>query len=299
MSEGIVYQNKDIEFKILSEAYKERSFEAYGLKLPRIKEVLPTNLPAVSANELRMDNLFLLEDDTYALVDYESVDAVKDRIKYMDYISRVTRRLYDENRKIPFIRMIVIYTGDVEQAEELFQVGCMTLHTEQVFVRRLPVEEIYQTVRNKISFGAKLTEQELMQIIILPLAEKGLEDKQERIKQIIDLVKRIDDEQEQKLVFSGLLVITDKFIDRTDAEKIRREFTMTKIGRLIYEDGLEDGRKEGRKAGREEGREAGREEERLIAIDNMLKLNIPENQILRMYSEEDLRVAKETMKQNA
>lgn len=89
------------------------------------------------------------------------------------------------------------------------------------------------------------------------------------------------------LVFSGLLVITDKFIDRTDAEKIRREITMTKVGRLIYEDGLEEGRK------------AGREEERLIAIDNMLKLNIPEEQILKMYSEEELRAAKEAVKQNA
>ncbi len=54
MSEGIAYQNKDIEFKILSEAYRERSFEAYGLKIPRIKEVLPTDLPAVSANEMRI-----------------------------------------------------------------------------------------------------------------------------------------------------------------------------------------------------------------------------------------------------
>ena len=50
MAEGIAYQNKDIEFKILSEAYRERSFEAYGLKLPRIREVRPTDLPAVSAN---------------------------------------------------------------------------------------------------------------------------------------------------------------------------------------------------------------------------------------------------------
>ena len=39
MPEGIAYQNKDIEFKLMSETYKEKSFEAYGLKLPKIKEV--------------------------------------------------------------------------------------------------------------------------------------------------------------------------------------------------------------------------------------------------------------------
>lgn len=289
MSGGIAYQNKDIEFKILSEAYKERSFEAYGLKLPRIKEVLPTNLPSVSANEMRMDNLFLLEDDTYALVDYESVNAVKDRIKYMNYISRVTQRLYRENKKIPVIRMIVVYTGDVESADDLFQVGCMTLRMEQVFVNHLPVEKIYMTVRYKLEHRKRLTEHELMQLIILPLAEKGLEDKQTRIKQIINLVKQIEDEREQKLVFSGLLVITDKFIDRADAEKIRREITMTKVGRLIFEDGLTEGR--------EEGRKEGRKEERIIAVVNMMKLNIPENQILTMYSEEELKAAKEAMNQ--
>ena len=41
------------------------------LKISRIKEVLPTNLPIVSANEKHMDNLFLLEDDTYAIVGYK------------------------------------------------------------------------------------------------------------------------------------------------------------------------------------------------------------------------------------
>ena len=44
MSEGIAYQNKDIEFKLMSETYKEKSFGAYGLKLPKIKELLPTKL---------------------------------------------------------------------------------------------------------------------------------------------------------------------------------------------------------------------------------------------------------------
>lgn len=283
MTEGIAYQNKDIEFKILSESYRERSFEAYGLKLPRIKEVLPTNLPAVSANERRMDNLFLLEDETYALVDYESADAVKDRIKYMDYISRVTRRLYEESGKIPVIKMIVIYTGDVEEAADQFQVGCMTLQMEQVFVSHLPAEEIYQRVSHKLGCGERLTEQELMQLIILPLAERGLEKKQKRIEQVIGLVKQIGDEQEQRLVFSGLLVITDKFISRADAEEIRREITMTKVGRLIFEDGLMEGEKK----------------QRVIAVANMIKLDIPEKKILTMYSEEDLKAAKEAIKQKA
>ena len=240
MSEGIAYQNKDIEFKLLSESFKEKSFEAYGLKLPRIKEVLPTNLPDVSANEMHMDNLFLLKDDTYAIVDYESEYKLSNQIKYVNYIGRVMKRYYKENHKIPDIRIIVIYTGDVEQAESSFRIKCMTLQTEQVFVRNLPTKKIYQTVLHKLEHGEKLTEQELMQLIILPLAEKRPSDKQKRIEQVIELAKRITDEEEQIFVLSGLLVISDKFINRKNAEVIRRELGMTKVGRMLFEDGMKE-----------------------------------------------------------
>lgn len=62
---------------------------------------------------------------------------------------------------------------------------------------------------------------------------------------------------------------------------------MTKVGRLIFEDGLTEGKKEGKK------------EERIIAVINMLGFNVPENKILTMYSEEELKAAKESMKQRA
>ena len=71
MSEGIVYQNKDILFKILGQTYKEKSFAAYGIDLPLIRELLPTDLPKIAANEKSIDNLFLLEDGT-EVVKHES-----------------------------------------------------------------------------------------------------------------------------------------------------------------------------------------------------------------------------------
>ena len=62
MPDGIAYQNKDILFKVLSQNYENKSFKVLGLNLPKIKKVLPTNLPKIFANELRADNIFLLED---------------------------------------------------------------------------------------------------------------------------------------------------------------------------------------------------------------------------------------------
>lgn len=96
MSEGIAYQNKDILFKILDQTYKEKSFAAYGIDLPPIRELLPTNLPKISANEKEIDNLFLLEAGTYAIVDYESELKKLNKIKYLNYITRVMEKYYPE-----------------------------------------------------------------------------------------------------------------------------------------------------------------------------------------------------------
>ena len=71
--EEIAYQNKDIISKIFAENMKNKSLRAYGLDVPDIVRALPTNLPVIAANELRMDNLFLLADGSLAIIDYESI----------------------------------------------------------------------------------------------------------------------------------------------------------------------------------------------------------------------------------
>ena len=236
MPEGIAYQNKDIEFKLMSETYKEKSFEAYGLKLPKIKEVLPTNLPAVSANEMRIDNLFLLEDDTVAIVDYESEDKTSNRVKYINYIGRIMQRYDSQGIRIPELRMIVIYTGDVETAKDTWEIPCLTLKMEQVFIHSLPDAEIYQSVKKKLENNETLSEKELMQLIILPLAKKGKEAKQKMIEQVVDLAKEIEDENTQAFVITGILVSSDKFIDRDYAKSVRRYLSMTKVFQILEEE---------------------------------------------------------------
>ncbi len=113
----IVYQNKDITSKIFAEKFKGKSLKVYGIDIPKVVEVLPTNLPDISANELRIDNLFLLEDGTLAIIDYESDYKKKNKLKYINYIVRIVSYYQKEWNSNIQIRMIVIYTADVTRKE--------------------------------------------------------------------------------------------------------------------------------------------------------------------------------------
>ncbi len=107
---NVAYQNKDIFSKIMAEEFCGKSFAAYGIDVPEIIRAEPTNLPEIEASELRMDNLFELADGSYAIVDYEISCREANKINYLGYLARILKRLYNQKKKFPKIRMIVIYT---------------------------------------------------------------------------------------------------------------------------------------------------------------------------------------------
>ncbi len=241
MKKEVAYQNKDICSKIFAEKLAGKSFQVYGVDLPKIKQVLPTNLPAIQANELRMDNLFLLEDDTFLLVDYESAYKDENKLKYLEYILRVLKiyqTKYGLNMKI---RLLVIYTTDVsrENVSSILDVYSLKMELSQAFLSELNSETIKETITEKIKQKKTLTETELMQAIILPLTYKGETKKKESIKELFELMKEIKEEETQLFLLSGILVFTDKVIDKETAKQIKEWIKMTKVARLYEEEKIE------------------------------------------------------------
>ena len=238
MSEGIVYQNKDILFKILGQTYKEKSFAAYGIDLPPIRELLPTDLPKIAANEKSIDNLFLLEDGTYAIVDYESVYKKANKIKYLNYIARVMEKYFKEDETFD-LRLIVIYTSDVQSAEPTLETNCFTLRTEQAFLSHIDGEAAFDEIQGKLQSGIPLADDDLMRLVILPLTVPGSEGKQEMLEKVVDLAEQITDEEQRIFTLSGVIVASDKFINREYLDQIRRRISMTQLGQLYEKEKIE------------------------------------------------------------
>lgn len=245
----IAYQNKDITSKILGENLKHKSFAVYGINVPRICQVLPTNLPAIEANELRLDNLFLLEDGSLALVDYESDYDQADKVKYLNYITRTVKRCFEEGSvratEMPKIRMIVIYTADIEpeKTQAVFDVGCLQLQTEEAFLSIIDSEKTEIQLEEKIKKGKPLTEEEQMKFIILPLTYQGKEEKQKCIQRCFALAREVEDVKVQTFILSGMLVFSDKVVTREDSKRIREWIMLTKVGQLFEEEKLEYAKK--------------------------------------------------------
>lgn len=234
----IAYQNKDITSKVLAERFQGKTFCVYGLDLPEIVKAGPTNIPAITVSELRLDNLFELADQSVAIVDYESRYKKEDKLKYLNYLTGIVNRYRNEKKECPVLRMIVIYTGDVKRSQVSveYQIGALKMYIEAAFLSELNKDEIFRILEEKVRKGQRLADAELMQFIILPLSYPTKEEKEQKAAEMVGLAEQIRDREQQMFVMAGLLAFADKIIDMATANKIREKISMNKVEWLIRQD---------------------------------------------------------------
>ncbi|MCL2323530.1 MAG: transcriptional regulator, partial [Oscillospiraceae bacterium] len=234
MSEDISHDNKDILFKFLSENYADKSFKVYGLDLPAVKSLLPTNLPAIKVDEKRSDNIFLLKDGSILIIEYESSRNNKNLLKYSHYCFRIAEKYYKKNLKII---LVVIYTGNIKTAPNYLDFGSIRLQFEQVFLSKFNGQKMYEELKNKIDNNIDIEDEDILKFIILPLTQK--KDRQKSIEESIELAKKIEDETKQVFVIAGIITAADKFIDKEYSKQIKEWIMLTKVARLFEEEKID------------------------------------------------------------
>ena len=221
----------------------------------------------------------MLEDGSYAILDYESEYRIANKIKYGGYALRLLRRLQKEGIDISSaqVRIIIIYTADVtrSQTQDTLDAGDMVISTTEAFLLEIASEEVKARIWKKIHEKQMLDERDLMELIVLPLTYKGKENQRTAAQEAVLLAKEIEDEAMQEMALAGILSFSDKIIDKKLANEIRRCLSMTKVGAIIakeMEESEEKGRQEGRAEGRREGRAEGRQEGQLASLRTVLLL---------------------------
>lgn len=136
------------------------------------------------------------------------------------------------------VRMIVIYTADVERSEtsDILDSGCLKLEVQSVFLSEMNPEEISKRLYQKVTDRIPLSEEELMEFIILPLTYRGKYDKNKSISRTAYMAYQMEDEEQRVFVLSGIAVFADKVIEEENMDMIRRYLGMTKVGQLFEDE---------------------------------------------------------------
>ena len=233
----IAHTNKDILAKVLTQNYRDKSLAVYGLtNLPKIKRMLSADYPVVTATEFYGDNVFLLEDNWLLVLEYESKPLWEDFLKYNKYAVHAVERLLAEGIRVAKVVIAVLYTGDVQTTASELDMGSIRIRVEQVYLSKFDTDAMYAALKAKVDANERLTDEEVMKVIILPLTQPDNKRKQRLIEDTVALAKRVENEEQQAFMLAGILTATNKFIDPMYAEKVKEWLRMTKVARLLMDE---------------------------------------------------------------
>lgn len=98
----------------------------------------------------------------------------------------------------------------------------------------------------KVNAGQKVTKEDLLPLVLSPLMS-GEWSQKERIRAAYEITRKAaaDDAEMIKKVEAVVYIMADKFLDSKDMEELKEEIKMTRIGKMLYEDGKIEGKLEG------------------------------------------------------
>ncbi|NBH33301.1 hypothetical protein D3Z58_06980 [Clostridiaceae bacterium] len=153
------------------------------------------------------------------------------------------------------LKILVIYTADVSQAQEVYDLGGVVIQVEASYLIHQNTKEIYGRLKEKVSGGEELNVTERMELMILPLTIKGKKEKQEYIQKAIELAKKMEDRRQGAQVTAGILTFTDKVLDPAYAKQVKGEIRMNLVSQMIFQDGFDSGVEQGMNQGITQGSE--------------------------------------------
>lgn len=118
-------------------------------------------------------------------------------------------------------------------------------------------DEKYQYLENKIESNEELTKEDVVVLTFIPLM-KSKRKREEMTLSSIELAEQISDEKRKLECVTLLYALFDKFADEIAKRKFKEVFTMTDVGRMIFEEGKEEGIEKGIEKGKAIGRVEGK-----------------------------------------
>lgn len=140
------------------------------------------------------------------------------------------------------ITTYVLFSGKIKYPKTEITCGINTYRIRPIIMQDKNVLEVFDDLQKKLNAGVPLTRTDLLPLVLCPLMGGDMAQK-ERIKTAYTITRKatyMDAEDLQKIE-AVLYIMADKFLDSIEMEQLKKEIKMTRLGQMLYNDGLEDG----------------------------------------------------------
>lgn len=206
----------------------------------------PTEAVEIHIDNLYMDYNFLTTEDVIVHIEFQTTEdhVIDDLMRFHVYEALLMRK---EKKKVI---TYVIYSGGIENAKTKLKCGIYTYQVNPIYLTGHDADEIFRSVKAKIEAGEELSEEDFANLTITPLMTSKM-CRKDVIKEAIQIVKQEKQLTAEKTM-AMLYTLADKFLSAGELNEIKEVLAMTRLGQMLYDDGVKKGMERGREEGQEQ-----------------------------------------------
>lgn len=274
------YPREDRALKAAAQMMGEELLALMGLK-GKIKRTLPTEQVQLKTEDFFEDFNYEMEDGKILHLEFESDSITKDDLRRFRVYEAILSYQYKRE-----VTTCVLCTADTRKPMEQLVNGMSCYHVRVVCLKDWDADTLIRDLEEKQKIK-RLEREELLKVILTPLMSGKL-PQSERIRRSLFLLRGEQENQEKSELLkmqAVLYTLAEKFVQKEELEKVKEEFYMTRLGQMIFDDGVKKGMEKGMEKGRESGLELAKQILRLAGE------NVPVQEIARRLSatEEEVR----------
>jgi len=222
MDTEITPRYKDVLQKYTSALFRDTTLEYFGIKTAKVKAFLNVELPEIKVKENRADFILLMDDDSCTHLEFQSKFRKKDLTRFARYDTFIYDR---DGRKVT---TIIIYSADVKKADTSLKIGSLTYEPINIMMINYDGNIIYKNLEAKLKSGRELTDNDILNLIFLPLMKTDMA-RAELAKKTIELANTITDEDKRKLCKASAMAFADAYLSKTEFKTIMEAVRMSGV----------------------------------------------------------------------
>ena len=263
----INHQNYDLAFKEAITVFKNKSLDFLEVDLPRIVDIVNTEMFKIETKENFIDMNFILEDGSLLHLEEEIHVSEEDLLRF----AQTDLVLYGSKRSV--IHTVVVVLGNNKMNKGSIDAGSLKYDVKIVYMRGKDGDSKLSELKQKLESGEAINELEL---IFLPLMGSRIRERIEMLDEALDLTRQMQVDPARKMkIMSMQLVLMDKYITEEKILSVWEEMKMLNIIRIAEKKGIEQGIERGIEQGIERGIEQGMEKGKVDLFWRLLLKKFP------------------------
>ncbi len=233
---GIV-QHEDAVLKASMQFFAEEILPYFKIE-GKVVSFGPTEIVHLELHKQFQDFNFIMDNGVWKHFEFQSTNEGLEGLKrFRNYEASVSYQY-----KVT-VETYVIFSGNIKNPMTEFTEGFNTYRVHPIILQGHNADVLLAELKQKQASGETITKEDLISLVLSPLMA-GDSSIKDRITTAYGILKNATEISDTDIAKSQamLYALADKFLDAIDLEKLKEEISMTRLGQMIWEDGIAEGR---------------------------------------------------------